>query len=231
MSPAADTHDHIPPKGILVRTTTSMKQRDASLRVAELGASSGNSVGSLRSRGASVGYSVRITTSELRREAGDGKKGDTVVEAQASVRAFTAARLRRALFGILSLAAVVFGLVAMHAGMAAESEASPHSHAMLAAHSDPSAPSTEDSELDSTSASFHGTSDLPSTCLGMCTADCLMTGSACTAGPIAHSPNSVAQHAIPIVVDRSAERAVPAVARRLPLQRPPSLTVLSISRV
>ncbi|TFC30801.1 hypothetical protein E3O55_07415 [Cryobacterium sp. MDB1-18-2] len=154
-----------------------------------------------------------------------------MVDAQARVRAFSAARLRRALLGILSLAAVVFGLVAMHAEMAVESEASPNAHAMLAAHSDPSAASTEDSKLDSELASFHGTSNLPSTCLGMCTADCLMTGSACTAGPIAHSPNSAAQHAIPIVVDRPAERAVPALARRLPLQRPPSLTVLSISRV
>jgi len=153
------------------------------------------------------------------------------VEAQARVRAFTAARLRRALLGILSLAALVFGLVAMHAGMAAESEASPHSHAMSSAHMDTSAPSTDGSELDSAAASFHGTSHLPSTCVGMCTADCLMTGSACTAGPIAHSPNPVAQHAIPAVVDRAAERAVPALARRLPLQRPPSLTVLSISRV
>ncbi|WP_370294784.1 DUF6153 family protein [Cryobacterium sp. MDB2-A-1] len=160
-----------------------------------------------------------------------------MVEAQPCRRAFTAAaQLRLSLLGILSLAAIVFGLVAMHAGMAAESEASPHSHAMSDAHSNMSVLSAggSDFELPSASismASASGTSHLPSTCLGMCATDCLMTGSACAAGLIAHSPNPAAQHAIALIADRSSVRAAPTLPLRLPPQRPPSLTALSISRV
>ncbi|WP_369125163.1 DUF6153 family protein [Cryobacterium sp. RTS3] len=201
-------------------------------RMATSGRSSSNTVGPLRPRGASVDYSVSIAACGRH-----GKKGNAVVEAQPCSRAFTAAaQLRRSLVGILSLAAIVFGLVAMHAGMAAESEASPHSHAMSDAQSNVSVLSAGGSDFELpfasiSSASASGTSHLPSTCLGMCAVDCLMTGSACTAGLIAHSPNPVAQHAITLVVPRSAVRAAPTLPLRLPPQRPPSLTALSISRV
>lgn len=135
--------------------------------------------------------------------------------------------LMRLVVALLAVTAALIGLVGMHVNMLPVSVAAPHSHAMTAAPGDRlSTPSRM-----TVAAADHGSWPVAPNCDGMCEAGCLMAGPACTTGAVA-LPSGPASSYPPVTFIQALEPyGVAAVARSQPLPRPPSLTLLSISRI
>jgi hypothetical protein len=134
--------------------------------------------------------------------------------------------LMKLVVAFLTVTAVMIGLVGMHVNMLSVPVAAPHSHAMTAASGDrPSTPSRM-----TIIPADHGSWPVAPSC-GMCDDGCLMAASACITGALA-LPGGLPSFYPPVAfIQALAPYGVAVVARSQPLPRPPSLTVLSISRV
>ena len=139
----------------------------------------------------------------------------------------TYARHRLALIGLLVVVAVLFGLVAMHS-IATTSAVAPvvgHTHAII----DDTALPPVSAGLASSEAST--VPELAPVCAGACERDCLMFGGMCTVGTTAAVVTLMLyQRSSPRIVPTTLARVFVVVAQHATPLKPPSLSVLSISR-
>jgi hypothetical protein len=135
----------------------------------------------------------------------------------------------RLLFAFLSLTVVLVGMLFMHAGMLEGQDTDEHSHSMDSAlpsnHAGVGAGAEVTAMLDSRPG------NASPTCVGMCDDGCLMAGVPCATGPIALNTGAAIQHHVLTPLHSGVPRPGSALARSVPVARPPSLTALSISRV
>jgi hypothetical protein len=135
----------------------------------------------------------------------------------------------RLLFAFLSLTVVLIGMLFMPAGMLEDQDTGEHAHAMDSAL--PSNHPGDRAGAEVTAMVDSRPGDAPPTCVGMCDDGCLMTGIPCATGPIALNTGPAAQIHVLTPLQSAVPRPGPALARSVPVARPPSLTALSINRV
>lgn len=154
----------------------------------------------------------------------------------------------RAILALLAVAAVLLGIAAMHAPMAADAFAEAgHAHAYTHTHADTHTHAHADDYATDTAGVSAGAVALLSggplmratfeagdgECSGMCAVDCMMAGAACMLGIAAAAATGLLLLARPAIENYAvptAFRALSMTARRLATPRPPSLFVLSICR-
>jgi hypothetical protein len=151
-----------------------------------------------------------------------------VVNAQGHGRMLARNRLL-AVLSLLSLTVLLFGLVAMHTGMLTDTDAADHSPATIATGA--REPTANLVLMAPTESANYDSSDPSQNCMGMCDSDCLMSGTPCLAGSVAHSAVPISCQPVSVLLESSSPRGSPAMARCVPPARPPSLIALSVSRI